>query len=180
MCWRSRYTSVLGGSLHFVRQSAFSSGAGTQRGLQAPIFSSITFHATSSLFCLAGKTPGKNVGTSIGDIDSLCCNLSGTCTEEERAIVPPLMRHAPGHVSLKTWQAWLLALVISVPMFICKYENYLREFLGNYLREYLFALVRKAASEVCQALLLTQELPQLVAQKLPHRIHIFTVRLNMQ
>jgi hypothetical protein len=40
----------------------------------------------------------------------------------------------------------------------------LREFLGNYLRKYLFALVRKAASEVCQALLLTQELPQLVAK----------------
>jgi hypothetical protein len=45
---------------------------------------------------------------------------------------------------------------------LCKYENYLREFLGNYLREYLFALVRKAASEVCQALLLTQKFPQIV------------------
>jgi hypothetical protein len=28
-----------------------------------PFFSSIPFHATSFLFCLAGKTPGKNVET---------------------------------------------------------------------------------------------------------------------
>jgi hypothetical protein len=57
-------------------------------------------------------------GGPMGDIDSRYGNLSGTHCGEERAIVPPLMLRAPCHVQLKTWQAWLLALVISVPMFI--------------------------------------------------------------